>query len=359
MSRFGDFLRRAAVVADKQLDRVPSVQWPGATPREERAVTIAAYRSYGTRAKLGVQARVIVDRGSTRAEGPGRPLENLAGVYRRFHSWEIPGARLRASFKGHDAELVTNAEGYAEGWLELPGEIAEPGWNDIELTIVTPERAAGVTETARVLVPHAGAEFGIISDLDDTVIATNATKRLAMLQSVLLHNAHSRMPWEGVDHFYRELSEGSDGERKNPIFYVSGGPWNLYDIYHDFLELQSIPPGPIELADFGFTSEIFLHPKHEEHKAARIGEILSTYPDLPFVLIGDSGEKDAEIYVQAAETHGGRIRVIYIRDVTPLVSRDKLDALTERARTLGTEMRLVRSTLEAWKDARTRGLVSG
>lgn len=359
MSRMGDILRRVAVLADDQLDRIPSARWPGARDAAGRPLAIAAYRSYGTAAKLGVQARVIVDRGAQRAEGPGRAFENLAAIYRRFHSWEVPGARVRASYKGQTAELTADEEGYVEGWLELTAEMAAPGWNDLSIEIVTPERGAGVSAVAPVLVPHEGAEFGIISDLDDTVIATNATRRLAMLQSVLLHNAHSRMPWEGVDELYRELCAGSDGERKNPIFYVSGGPWNLYDIYHDFLELQSIPPGPIELADFGFTPEIFLHPKHEVHKAARIGEILETYPGLSFVLIGDSGEKDAEIYVKAAEAHGGRIRAIYIRDVTPLVPRDRLEALAERATQLGTEMRLVRSTLEVWKDARTRGLVKG
>ena len=345
-------------MADKQLDRVPT-RWVAAESPGARPLQIAAYRSYGTTSRLGVQARVIVDRGSTKAEGPGRPLENLAGVYRRFHSWEVPGARLLATFGEHSAELITNDEGYAEGWLELPGELAAPGWNKLELSLLEPVRPDGVKATTHVLVPMVGSEFGIISDLDDTVIATNAAKRLAMLQSVLLHNSHSRMPWEGVDYLYRELCEGSDGQRNNPIFYVSGGPWNLYDIYHDFLELQTIPAGPIELADFGFSSEIFLHPKHELHKAARIAEILETYPELPFVLIGDSGEKDAQIYVRAVETHPGRVRMIYIRDVTPLVSRDELNELTARARELGVEMRLVRSTLEAWKDARDRGLVKG
>lgn len=322
-----------------------------------RPLQIAAYRSYGTPRRLGVQARVLVDRGLRESTGPAGAWENLAGIYRRFHSWEVPGARVRARFGEIEQEFIADEEGYVEGWLDLGETEAHRGWNEVELTVTEPTRDEEVRATAAVMVPDRSAEFGIVSDLDDTVIATNVTKRLAMLQSVLLHNAHSRLPWEGVADLYESLCRGSDGERNNPIFYVSGGPWNLYDIYDDFLRLQKVPHGPIELSDFGFTTEVFIHPKHEEHKSARIAEILETYPELQFVLIGDSGEKDAPIYVDLAKSHPGRVRMIYIRDVTPLASRSELEALTQRAHELGTGMMLVGSTLEAWKDARGKGLL--
>ena len=49
------------------------------------------------------------------------------------------------------------------------------------------------------------------------------------------------------------------------------------------------------------------------------------YPDLPFVLMGDSGQQDPELYTRLAETHPGRVRAIYIRDV----SCDRRDAAVD------------------------------
>lgn len=357
MSRFGDMLRKGVDVIDDQLDRLPHNERRRA-PGPDRKILVQGYRSYGTSTRLGVQGRVLIDRGIAPAEGPGQPLENLKGIYARFHSLEVPGATVIASWEGHTAEIVADDEGYIEGFVEVPDGVSS-GWHPVSLDVVDPATDHRVAGISQVLVPQAEAEFGIISDLDDTVIATDVTRRLAMLRNVFLNNAHTRLPWEGADLLYRALCHGSDGHRDNPIFYVSGGPWNLYDMYHEFLHLKGIPAGPIELADFGFTTEVFLHPKHEDHKASRIAEILETYPTLQFVLVGDSGEKDAPIYVHAAETHPGRIRMIYIRDVTPLNEHAELEQLADRARELGTDMRLVSSTLEAWQDARQRGLLAG
>lgn len=354
MSRIGDMLRKGVDAIDEKLDRLPHNQ-RREQPREGESVIVQGYRSYGTTSRLCVEGRALIDRQIPAAEGPGRPLENLKGVYQRFNTREIPAARIVAQWQGRSVEIVADSEGYIEGYIDAPEGIT-PGWHAVTLSM--PDRGDEVAGTSHVMVPDPGAEFGIISDLDDTVIATDVTRRLTMIRNVLLHNAHSRLPWEGADIFYRSLHLGSDGRRMNPIFYVSGGPWNLYDVYHDFLELKGLPAGPIQLADFGVTSEVLIHPKHEDHKAARIAEILETYPELPFVLIGDSGEKDAPIYVKAAETHPGRVRMIYIRDVTPLRDHDELEQLAGRARELGTDMRLVKSTLEAWQDARQRGLLS-
>jgi phosphatidate phosphatase APP1 len=165
-----------------------------------------------------------------------------------------------------------------------------------------------------------------------------------------------RLPFEGVAALYRALQQGSDGRRHNPIFYLSGGPWNLYDIYHDFLEFQGIPAGPLLLADFGFEFDKLIHPPHEKHKGESIDEIFATYPELRFVLIGDSGEHDPEIYVDAAERYPGRVIVIYIRNAGGR-SRRNVEELTARARAAGAGFVMKEHSDEAWADALARGLI--
>jgi len=95
-----------------------------------------------------------------------------------------------------------------------------------------------------VLVPSGAATFGVISDLDDTVIQSRITSFLHAVRTVMLGNARTRLPFPGVSAFYQALERGGDGARTNPIFYVSSSPWNIHDIIADFMDIQRIPRGP-------------------------------------------------------------------------------------------------------------------
>jgi phosphatidate phosphatase APP1 len=144
------------------------------------------------------------------------------------------------------------------------------------------------------------------------VVRSGATNMLKMAWIVFLNNAHTRLPLEGVIAFYQALQRGVNGRDYNPIFYVSSSSWNIYDVLEDFLSVHGVPAGPLFLKDWSPTTL----EKHKAHKLAVIRTLLRTYPELPFVLIGDSGEEDPEIYRQAVREHPGRILAIYIRDVT-------------------------------------------
>lgn len=93
-------------------------------------------------------------------------------------------------------------------------------------------------------MPPAKAKFGVISDLDDTVIQTNVLSVLQAAHNTFLHNAYTRLAFPGVAAFYQALQQGQDGSM-NPIFYVSNMPWNLYDLMNDFFDMRHIPRGPI------------------------------------------------------------------------------------------------------------------
>lgn len=299
----------------------------------DEPLIIVPFLGYGNAGKFLLSGRVLEDKGeviSSEADGRRR---NLVNLYKRFATDEVAGARVRAVFQNTETEVTTDAEGYFNLELTLSEPLAESDspFQEIDLELLEPlnedgERARAV---GRVLVPPLSAAFGIISDLDDTVITTNVTNRLKMFLTVALLNEYTRMPFKGVAAFYRALQKGASGADNNPIFYVSSSPWNLYPFLTEFLKLHNIPLGTLFLKDFG-NHTIFNSGEHGAHKTSSIEAILNAYPDLTFILIGDSGEKDPEIYREIVSKYPNRIRTIYIRSINTkperLAAIDKLIA---------------------------------
>jgi phosphatidate phosphatase APP1 len=206
-------------------------------------------------------------------------------------------------------------------------------------------------------MPPKEAEFGIISDIDDTVIESFATNRLKMAQTVFLKNSHSRVPFEGVAAFYKALQLGPDGKGLNPLFYVSSSPWNLYDFLIDFLAVHDIPHGPLLLRDTGTTRERLFAKNHKAHKYTEIERILNTYPHLQFILIGDSGQQDPVIYHEVIQNFPDRILASYIRDVK-LPDRAKVVVdIAEKLQSGKTPMVLIENTVKAAEHAILNGYV--
>jgi phosphatidate phosphatase APP1 len=205
---------------------------------------------------------------------------------------------------------------------------------------------------AEVLVPGKRAEFGVISDIDDTVLQTHVTRRLKMLWVTFVGNAYTRLPFEGTTELYQALAIGASGRAQNPFFYISKSPWNLYDFLIAFMDRHELPRGALFLRDLGVRQEAPL-----DFKTSTIEQVLNTYPNLSFVLIGDSGERDPDIYLDIAARHPGRIRAIYIREVNqnPL-RRMELKAMPDQARKLGCEMLLVAHAREALIHAQSHRL---
>ena len=124
------------------------------------------------------------------------------------------------------------------------------------------------------------------------------------------------------------------------------------------MQLNNIPVGPILLQDYGLSEKQLISASHKDHKLAQIRKILETYPELPFILIGDSGQHDPEIYRSVLEEVPSRIKAIYIRDVTGEARDGEVQKLADEARKHGGELVLVQNSLEAAKHAVQKGLIS-
>jgi phosphatidate phosphatase APP1 len=281
----------------------PRSLWRRLARRWRDPVMILPYLGYGTPQKLTVCGRVLEDEGFLPAADADTRWRNLMRFYKRLESDEVPGARVRASYLGVHQETLTDGEGYFRVVLEPRGRLGPGPWQQVELELLHPP--GGARAAAHVLVPSPDARFGVISDIDDTIVASNVTNKLRMILTAALTNSRTRKPFPGVAAFYRALHAGV-----NPVFYVSKSPWNLYAPLVEYLEVQGLPLGPLMLRDFGISLK-------KNHKTEAIEDILATYPQLKFILIGDSGESDPQIYSAIVQKHPDRIRAIYIRSVNP------------------------------------------
>ncbi|HEY8563522.1 MAG TPA: phosphatase domain-containing protein [Pyrinomonadaceae bacterium] len=285
-------------------------------------VFILPFNGFGNQERLFLKGRVLEKKTRSAATETDSRWRNLVRMFRLFETDEVPHALVKAVFGAFETEIRADREGYFEIEIDV-GEKSETAlWHDLELELLEPPTENQARTTGQILIPPPTAKFGVISDIDDTVIKTNVTNKLKMLATTVLSNEHTRLPFEGVAEFYRALQAGRAGDENNPIFYVSSSPWNLYTLLVELFKKREIPPGPLFLKDFG-THTIFGASDHQTHKLENIRRVLNAYPALPFVLIGDDGEQDPQIYRQIVGEYRDKIRVIYIRKVRERVGNEE------------------------------------
>ncbi len=180
--------------------------------------------------------------------------------------------------------------------------------------------------TGSILVCSENNDFGIISDVDDTIIKSQAMNLMKKMRIMLTKNAETRVAFDKVDELYRKLS----ANEKNPLFFVSGSSFNLYDMLAGFCNYHNIPKAPFFLRDLGLDVSQWVKQDTSEYKKRYIGEIMDFYANLPFILIGDSGQQDPEIYTDIYNENPTRVKAIYIRHLQSEKRKNELEKMAEK-----------------------------
>lgn len=151
----------------------------------------------------------------------------------------------------------------------------------------------------------------IVSDIDDTIKVTEVTNRNALLRNTFLE------PFRPVPHM-AEVYRGWAAEAAARVCYLSAGPWQLFGPLSAFIQTNRFPAGALLLREFRWKDESFfnLFTRPDIYKTTAVEDLLRRFPQRRFVLVGDAGERDPEIYAELARQHPDQITGIFIRDVT-------------------------------------------
>lgn len=279
-----------------------------------RDTHVATYRGFIAEGKAHIRIRVGEQPRVPDSAEIIRDPKVIRSNLRRFAALALPGVRATVTFKGSSVDVVSNRHGYATAHLAAPAEL-EPGWYDYSVvTFPDDPDEEPVTARGEVVLPDPKSPFIVISDVDDTVLKTGLTEGMVAVKQTLLLNAQTRRAIPGMAALYHAIAMGVR-KRPAPMFlYLSTGPWNLYEMLTDFLALRQFPKGVLLLTDWG-PQERYVMRSGKEHKRLSLARTFVSYPGSQFILIGDSGQNDPNVYVEVARQSPGRVKAIIIIDV--------------------------------------------
>ncbi len=209
----------------------------------------------------------------------------------------------------------TDAAGLFRGELTVSSALlpleTEPSTPHVNWTTYTAEFPSDDdrTITGRVqLVPPVG--ISIVSDVDDTLKHSNVPDRRDLFRNTFVRDFR---PIPGMPELYKQCAAAGAA-----FHYVSGSPWQLFEPLAEFWREQQFPQGSFHLKRFRLREtarKIRTTSPQKAHKRAAIEPLLAAYPQRRFVLIGDAGEQDPEIYSSLMRDCPDQIAHVFIRSV--------------------------------------------
>ena len=288
--------------------------------------TLVPHAGYEHAGGAEVFARVLERPERWMPEADDGRFANLMGVGSLFATSEVPGARVRIDAAGGPVETSADEEGYVRA--TLPAAATPAARTCWETVAAMPVEPPGESVAVPILRVGSSSRFAVLSDIDDTVMETGAENVARNLWTTFTGNALTRRVYPRVPELYRALHAHRDGV-VNPVFYLSSSPWNLYRLIHGVLARDGVPWGPIFLRDYGLDERKLLSSTHGDHKLRNGRAVMDHLDGLPFVLIGDLGQKDPSIYAQLAREHPGQVAGVIIHRPSGREHADKLGYVKE------------------------------
>ncbi len=278
------------------------------------------YEPQDSRARRAIFERVLSSRYDLATDDRTEP--NFARRLNLLIADNERGKRIVISIAGRTEVLpASEPNGHFSTTLTLPADELSAFGDGASLSFsaVTGEQEdREFTGEVRLVEP---AGLSVISDIDDTVKVSHVTDRRQLLeQTFLLDFAEA----PGMADAYRGwASQGVS------FHFVSSSPWQLYAPLTEFLDASGFPWATLNLKLVRFRDETLfdLFKEGTETKPPIIRSILDRYPDRQFVLVGDSGEQDPEVYAELMRERPEQIQRIYIRNVTGEASDNERFAL--------------------------------
>jgi phosphatidate phosphatase APP1 len=262
--------------------------------------TIVPFTGYGTPGRIRVLGRVVLRRPGVAAADP---LVNIRG-WRSFLNIPVSSAVVVVSAGDESRTIRSDRGGVIDEAIDFR---LEAGWRTIHLGI------DGDEVEAPVFIVDDTRRFGILSDIDDTVMVTALPRPLLAAWNTFVLDEHARRAVAGMAVLYTRLLLAHPGV---PVVYLSTGAWNVAPTLTRFLARNLYPQGTLLLTDRGPTHDRWFR-SGPEHKAINLERLAVEFPDIRWLLVGDDGQHDESIYGDFAEAHPENVAAVAIRRLTP------------------------------------------
>ncbi len=290
------------------------------------APKILAYKGYANHNEIIVNGCIIKDKGIKEPDKSDSILRNAIAMIKRFVDDYIGNMQVVANYNGKQKHTVSDENGDFTFEFAIPKHYSFSSlWENVELNLSDMDAPPTIADV--MMVNEDKCRFGVISDIDDTLLISHSTNLLKKLYNLLIKNANTRLTVDGIVEFYQALHQNHNNELNNPFFYISSSEWNLYDLLSDFCRIHGLPKGVFLLRRLKHSIWKFWKSGGGDHyhKSVKIEFLLAFYPNLKFILVGDSGQKDPEIYYEIAKQYPERILSIYIRNVSSAKRKQEIE----------------------------------
>lgn len=263
--------------------------------------TIIPYAGYGAPGWTRVLCRVVLTRGDH--EAAKQRAEKVRG-WRSFFSIPVDDVTVTVTAGGSEVQVTPGRGGVLDVRIDTD---FTPGWQSITLRTDDTEPVS-----APVFILDPASEFGIISDVDDTVMVTALPRPFLAAWNTFVLDEHARDAVAGMSVLYDRLTKANPGA---PVIYLSTGAWNVAPTLTRFMERNMYPRGPLLLTDWGPTHDRWFR-SGQEHKRTSLARIAEEFPAMKWLLFGDDGQHDEEIYREFAAVHPENVAAIAIRQLS-------------------------------------------
>lgn len=269
--------------------------------RRGRSATVLPFAGYGGTGWVRVLGRVLI-------VPPRRRTEN--GEYASVRGWRsfvgipVGFSKVRVEIGGQIHEVIADRGGVIDTVLsvDLPA-----GWQSFAMTTESQPPVEG-----SVFIVGDDVDFGVLSDVDDTVMVTALPRPFIAAWNSFIVDEHARQPVPGMAVLLDQLARQHSG---SPIVYLSTGAWNVAPTLTRFMGRHLFPRGSMLLTDWGPTHDRWFR-SGREHKLANLRRLASEFPHVKWLLIGDDGQHDEAIYAQFLQEHPDCVAGVAIRQLS-------------------------------------------
>jgi phosphatidate phosphatase APP1 len=267
----------------------------------ERPMVIG-YTGYGSVGWVRLLARVLLAKESERPH-EGEPTGSRG--WRSFTAVPVERAVVDVLIGDRTMQVTADASGIVDTVIEAG---LTPGWHDVRLS-----SEGSPATTTQVFVVDPATRFGMVSDIDDTVMVTALPRPFLAAWHTFVVNEHARTTTPGMPVLYERLTTK---HQPSPIVYLSTGAWNVAPTLTRFLSRNLYPRGPLLLTDWGPTANRWFR-SGRDHKQSNLNRLAEEFPQIRWLLVGDDGQHDEEIYGQFVQDHPASVLAVCIRQLTP------------------------------------------